>query len=243
MMLIGAGASTMAGWWKRAEALSASLVRGPERSFEPARFAGGDVRGHDDLEQAHLAFAFPALRRPIPMPSRRKCLRPHWAAACLRGCFQEAREKRGLCYSSMRSRTPIAIPEWSASTPAPPKTKQARCSACCRRNRGHVSATSEEEAARARAQLKAALLMGLESPHQRCELIAGHLYTYGRVLSVEELIARVDAVDAAAIRNFAARILRGGNPAIAAVGPVKHVESRDVFARRFGSSAALASVQ
>jgi predicted Zn-dependent peptidase len=99
--------------------------------------------------------------------------------------------------------------------------------------------TSEEEAARARAQIKASLLMGLESPHQRCELIAGHLYTYGRVLSVEELIARVDAVDAAALKNLAGRIMRAGNPAIAAVGPVKRLESRDAFARRFGRSAAL----
>jgi predicted Zn-dependent peptidase len=100
---------------------------------------------------------------------------------------------------------------------------------------------SEEEAARARAQLKASLLMGLESPHQRCELIAGHLYTYGRVLSVEELITRVDAVDAAALKHFAQRILQTGNPAIAAVGPVKRVESRDSFAQRFGASPALAS--
>jgi predicted Zn-dependent peptidase len=105
-----------------------------------------------------------------------------------------------------------------------------------------VTQTSEEEAARARAQLKASLLMGLESPHQRCELMAGHLYAYGRVLSVDELIARVDAVDAAALRAFAENLCRTGNPAIAAVGPVKKLESRDRFARRFGRTPALTIV-
>src|SRR5205085_9489241 len=91
-----------------------------------------------------------------------------------------------------------------------------------------ASHASEEEAARARAQLKASLLMGLESPHARCELMAGHLYTYGRVLSIEELIGRVDAVDAAELRRFAESLCRRGDPEMSAVGPVTRLESREV---------------
>ena len=244
MMLIGAGAIDHGRLVEAGEALSASLVRGPERSFEPARFAGGDVRGHDDLEQAHLAFAFPGVASADPDAIAAQVFATALGGGMSSRLFQEAREKRGLCYSiyafshSYRDTGMVGVYAGTAEDKAGEVAPLVV---------GEIEAmsqhTSEEEAARARAQLKAALLMGLESPHQRCELIAGHLYTYGRVLSVEELIARVDAVDAAAIRNFAARILRGGNPAIAAVGPVKHVESRDVFARRFGSSAALASVQ
>src|SRR5205814_10666548 len=97
---------------------------------------------------------------------------------------------------------------------------------------------TEEETARARAQLKASLLMGLESPHARCELMASHLYNYGRVLGVDELVQHIDAVDAGAVRQFARRLCEAGNPAMAAVGPVGRLETRDRFARRFGRQAA-----
>jgi hypothetical protein len=63
------------------------------------------------------------------------------------------------------------------------------------------------------------------------------------VLGIEELIGRVEAVDAAALRRFAAALCRRGDPAIAAVGPVKRLESRDVFARRFGRELALSDAQ
>jgi predicted Zn-dependent peptidase len=154
--------------------------------------------------------------------------------------FQEAREKRGLCYSiyafSHSYRDTGMIGVYSG-------TAEDKCGEVAPLIAAEIEAmvthATEEEAARARAQLKASLLMGLESPHQRCELMAGHLYAYGRVLSVEELIARVDAVDAAALRRFADRLCRTGNPAIAAVGPVSRLESRDSFARRFGRTLAL----
>ena len=102
-----------------------------------------------------------------------------------------------------------------------------------------ASGATEEETARARAQLKATLFMGLESPSARCERIASHLPAYGRVLSVEELMTRLEAVDAAALRRFATRICERGDPALAVLGPAKRMESRQVFARRFGRAPAL----
>ena len=97
-----------------------------------------------------------------------------------------------------------------------------------------ATGATEEETARARAQLKASLLLGLESPQTRCELMTGHLFLYGRILTVAELIARIEAVDAAAVRRFAANLCIHGEPAIAALGPVKKLESHDSFAARFG---------
>jgi hypothetical protein len=55
------------------------------------------------------------------------------------------------------------------------------------------------------------------------------------------MTARVDAVDAAALRRFATRLLEMGTPAMASVGPVGRLETLDRFARRFGRIAALAS--
>jgi predicted Zn-dependent peptidase len=52
---------------------------------------------------------------------------------------------------------------------------------------------------------------------------------------IEETIAKLDQIDAAAVRRFGERILQGSNPSIAAVGPISQLEKHTVFARRFGS--------
>ena len=76
----------------------------------------------------------------------------------------------------------------------------------------------EDEVARARAQLKAGLMMSLESPSSLCEQTARQLLIYGRTLPTAELIAKVESVDAAALRRFAERILGGTAPTMAAIG-------------------------
>ena len=90
----------------------------------------------------------------------------------------------------------------------------------------------EEEAARARTQLKAGMLMGLESSAARVEQLARQQMIFGRPLSVEEITERVDAVDAAALRRFADRIT-ASKPSIAAVGPLSGLETHDRIAARF----------
>ena len=90
---------------------------------------------------------------------------------------------------------------------------------------------SDAELARAKAQLKSGLLMGLERPGTRAEQIASQIFTFGRVQSVAEIVAQIEAVDAAALKRYAARIMV--SPSMAAVGPVKALERHDVFAARF----------
>ena len=154
--------------------------------------------------------------------------------------FQEAREKRGLCYSiyafshSYRDTGMIGVYSGTAEDKAGELAPLIAAEIAAM-----ASGTTEEEAARARAQLKASLLMGLESQHTRCELMASHLHTYGRVLDVEELIHRVNAVDSGVLKRFASRLCERGEPAIAAVGPAKRLESRETFARRFGRAPAM----
>ncbi len=241
MLLIGAGAVDHAAFVEAGEELFAAMPKGVSRKPAPARFSGRDIRDSQDLEQAHLAFAFPSVSARDP-----EAMTAHIFATALGGgmssrLFQEAREKRGLCYAisafaAAQSDTGmIAIyagtGEKEAGEIAPLIAAEMEAMA--------IGAT-EEEVARARAQLKASLLMGFESPSSRCERIAGHLFTFGRVLTPAESSARIEAVDAARVRRFAERICATGGPAIAAVGPVGRLESREVFARRFGRAPALA---
>ncbi len=84
--------------------------------------------------------------------------------------------------------------------------------------------------------MRSGLLMGLERPGQRAEQIASHMFAYGRVLSIEELTAQLDAVDAASVRRFGTRVMEAGRPSIAAIGPIGKLETHDAFANRFGTA-------
>src|SRR6185312_1870329 len=110
---------------------------------------------------------------------------------------------------------------------------------------GEMEAMSENltvaEVARARAQLKVSLLMGMERPSNRSEQIAGQLFALGRVQSAAEIVAQLDAVDAGAVRRYAAQVMSSPCPAIAAVGPVKKLETHSRFSRRFGGAIASAA--
>ena len=88
---------------------------------------------------------------------------------------------------------------------------------------------TEAEVARAKAQLKSGLLMGLERPGTRAEQIAGQMFALGRVQSVAEIVAQLDAVDAAAVKRYAARIMQRSPPSPRSARSSK-LERHDVFA-------------
>jgi predicted Zn-dependent peptidase len=102
---------------------------------------------------------------------------------------------------------------------------------------------NETEVARAKAQLKSSLLMGLERPGNRAEQIAASMFAYGRVVTPEEIIRKLDAVDVAAVRAFGARIMTTAAPSVAAIGPVTKLESFEKFAARFGGAKILRAAE
>ena len=87
---------------------------------------------------------------------------------------------------------------------------------------------------RARAQLKASTLMALESTSSRAEQAARQLQIYGRIIPVEETIAKIEEVDVAAVERVAARIVKSPLT-VAAIGPIGGIEPYDAIAARFAT--------
>jgi predicted Zn-dependent peptidase len=87
---------------------------------------------------------------------------------------------------------------------------------------------SAVELARAKMQLRAGLLMTLESPIARAGQMARHILVHGRPLPLEEMVARVDAVTETDLVGFAARLLASA-PTLAAIGPVKKLPGVDAI--------------
>ncbi len=102
---------------------------------------------------------------------------------------------------------------------------------------GLIDAPLEEELARARAQLKASMMMGLESCFAQSEDLARQLLIFNRRIPQEETIAEIDAVDAEAIKRVGTRLLADARPTLTALGPIGKLPSLDVVEEQFKNAA------
>jgi predicted Zn-dependent peptidase len=236
MTFIASGAVDHANIVKLVEEKFADLKMGGGPVASMARYGGGELRAGDDLEQVHVTYAFPGIASNDPDIFTAQVYATALGGGMSSRLFQEAREKRGLCYTIYafaQSSTDSGIIGVYTGTG---EKEAAEVSAVVAGEMGGLAATANDaEIARAKAQLRSGMLMGLEKPSTRTEQIASQLLSYGRVLSVAEVLAKLDEVDAAAVRRFGERVMATARPSLAAVGPLKNLESYSTFADRFGA--------
>jgi len=220
---------------RMAEDLFGHLTPGSGERDAPARFGGGERRVRKRLEQAHMALAFeaPGFRDPAMFTSQ------IFASALGGGMssrlFQEIREKRGLCYSihaSTAAHAETGLMTIYAGTSG--EDIAALTQLTLDELKRSADDMTDAEVARARAQMKAGLLMGLESPSARAERLARLVAIWDRVIPLSETVAKIDAVDTAAVRGFA-RSLVGSAPALALYGPVGRAPSLERIRERLAA--------
>ena len=145
--------------------------------------------------------------------------------------FQEVREKRGLCYSIYTFHAPYSDTGFfGLYTGTDPADAPEMMEVIVDVINDAVETLTEAEIARAKAQMKAGLLMALESCSSRAEQLARHVLAYGRPLTVEELVARIDAVSVESTRNAARGLLSRSRPAVVALGSGRGLDTAVAFA-------------
>ena len=232
MILAAAGAVDHDSIVAQAEAIFGGLKARPQKQFEPAVFKGTERREVKDLEQVHFAMAFdaPGYRHPDVYTAQVYAMT--MGGGMSSRLFQKIREERGLCYS--------IFAQSGAYEDAGQITLYAGTSAeeigdlaqlTVDELKRAADDMSEAEVARARAQIKAGMLMGLESPSSRAERIARLLAIYGRVPDVDEAVARIDAVSMADVRRYAGQLTESG-AALALYGPVERAPTLDAIKAR-----------
>jgi predicted Zn-dependent peptidase len=194
---------------------------------EPALYAGGERREERDLEQLHLVLGFPGLTLDDPDFYAGSVLSTAFGGGMSSRLFQEIREKRGLVYTihcfghSYRDGGLFGIYAGTGEEEAAELVP-----ALCEEARKLEDGLSPVELARAKAQLKAGLLMSLESTSTRCEQLAQHLLIHGTPFDPAEIVRRIEAVDDAAIGRVVA-CWRSGPPTLTALGPLSRLEDFD----------------
>jgi len=218
-----------------ADSLLGGLPAERPATTEPAYYAGGDRREQRDLEQLHLVLGFPGVVLGDPDYYAASVLSTAFGGGMSSRLFQEIREKRGLVYTihsfvhGYRDGGLFGIYAGTGEAEAA-ELVPAMCNEVVRLEDG----LTPVELNRAKTQMKAGLLMSLESSSARCEQLAQHLLIHGTPFDPLEIVGRIEMVDDAAIRRVVAR-WRSAPPTLAALGPLSALEEFDRVRDRFAA--------
>ena len=219
MVVSAAGAIHHDSLVRHVEALFGGLSRGSEREHLSARYRGR-VRAFDRrFEQSHLLLGFEGPSYHAEEFFSAQVFSGLFGGGMSSRLFQEVRERRGLCYSIYSSAWSLAdtgLFSIHAATGADMMTELSE-TIVSELEKVAQSGASEAEVARAKAQLKAGLLMGLESSTARAEQMARHLIGHDRLIPAEELIESVEKVGVDDVKAFASRLVSGA-PSVVVVG-------------------------
>ncbi len=189
----------------------------------PGLYHGGEFREARDLDQVHIVLGFPSVAYADPDFYPVMLLSTLLGGGMSSRLFQEVREKRGLVYSIYSFTAPYADSGLFAIYAGTGEAEAAELMPVTLGELQKVQvAVGEAEVARARAQVKAGLLMSLESTGSRCEQLARQLQVFDRIIPTAETVAHIDAVTIADIERAAARLFRAP-PTLAALGQAERV--------------------
>jgi len=209
----------------------------PEAGPEPvaATYRGGEMREDREQMETQIMLGFEGIPYGGDDFYTAQILSSIIGGGMSSRLFQEVREKRGLCYSIYAFHWSFAdTGVFGVHAATGPEDVNELMPVIVDELERATDSITDKEVKRARAQLRAGLLMTLESPAARAGQIARQLLLFGRIIPPDELVARIEAIEAGHVRALAARIFSGA-PTLASVGPVNGMMDRDRIAGRFGA--------
>lgn len=214
------------------EAALAGLPQETQVSESPGQYAGGEYRERRGLEQVHIVLGFNGVAFDDSDFYNIAALSTLLGEGMSSRLFQEIREKRGLAYSVFSTAQSFSDAGlFSIYTGTGRDDVPKLIPVLCDEIKKSTEKVFDAEVARARAQLKAGILMSLESPSSRCAQRARQILVYGRPLSTDEVIERIEGVNAQGIVAAAQRVF-SGRPTLAALGELDKLEDIEAICAR-----------
>lgn len=204
------------------------VLEGQPKTPTPAQYTGGELVENRDLQEVQVLLGFEGKSYQDD-----DFFTIQFLAAALGGgmssrLFQEVREKRGLCYSIYAfhwAYSDTGLFGLHAATGAEDieELMPVILDELTRLSKD----LDEKEVARTKAQMRAGLLMSLESPATRATQLARHLLIFGRVISPQEQIEKLDAITVDDIKRLASTLFTSSKPTLSAIGPVDKLMSSE----------------
>lgn len=215
-----AGAFDRDAFLETAERRFGHLKAGPAQERPAAKPFAGRASETRKLEQAHLVFSWPAPEAGSDKLFAARLMSEIFGGGMSSRLFQEVRESRGLVYAidsfldTFEDDGRLSVYAGCSADNAATVAKIVSEQLAIMADHGPTDA----ELARAKAVARAQMLMGLEAPSARAEARVGQVLVRDRLISFDEVRARLDAVTAEDVQAIARAALAG--PACAAtIGP------------------------
>jgi predicted Zn-dependent peptidase len=206
---------------------------GPQR--QPPSFVHTAQTEQKPLDQTHIVLTFPAPTYRDPRIYQMQVLSSILGGGMSSRLFQDVREKRGLCYSVFSFGTSYEdAGQLGVYAATSPENTSELINVSTDVMLSMMKGVTEKEVARAKAQLKASLVMNLENASSRADQIARQYLAFGEIPDMTTLIGRIEAVTAESVRALSENIFSSAPPALSAVGQLAQLGSHAAIAARFG---------
>ena len=207
------------------------LSRAPAPSQTAASYRGGETKLRKRSEQTHVVVGFEGRPAGAPDHDAAQVFAAVTGGGMSSRLFQEVREKRGLAYSIYGFHwdySDTGLFGFCAGSADRDAAEVVNASIDCLAEAAHR--VDESEIRRAKAQMKVSLLTSLESPGARVQQLARQMQVFGRPLSFDAMLDRVDAVTVEEVRKTGSSMLRS-TPTVAAIGAVSKIPGQAKIAR------------
>ncbi|MFT0891086.1 M16 family metallopeptidase [Pseudochelatococcus sp. G4_1912] len=197
-----------------------------------AVYSGGETLLKRDLEQTHLLLGYRGLPFLDDAVYAMQVFANLLGGGMSSRLFQEVREKRGLAYSVDAFHWGFADTGlFGMAAGTAPEDVDELVPVLLNCLQEAALNVTEAEVNRARAQLKVSHVSALEAPMARADQLARQLLSLDRVLPLEEVIAKLDAITLKDVR-FVGSTLMKTEPTFVAIGPASGLlKQPDVLAR------------
>ena len=200
---------------------------------DKAAYVGGEQRLVSEHEQAHIVLGMEGRAYNSDGFYAVQILASILGGGMSSRLFQEVREKRGLCYSVYAFHWAFADSGIFGVAASTGEDEVAELlPVVLDELRKATETISDEEVIRVRNQIRAGLLMSLESPSSRAGQLARQQILWGRTIPLQETVERINRITADRVKQIARQIFEAGKVSLAGIGPVaKLPDYRDIAAQ------------
>jgi len=190
------------------------LVKAPEPSLRFQR---------KDTEQYHVCVAAPGISRSDKRRFAASLLDGVLGGSASSRLFQEIREKRGMAYAVYSFASQYTDTGQIGIYIGTREDNLAACLEIASEQMGEIAAGNlrPEELARAKENLKGRIMLSMESTANWMSRLGKSLITDTELLSIERIMAEVDAVEADALAELAGVLLAPEKLSAAGIGPAE----------------------
>jgi predicted Zn-dependent peptidase len=212
--------------------LYTNLPKGDPAEGQKAQYKGGEIRADKDLEQAHIILGFKGIARPDEDYFAVQALSTLLGGGMSSRLFQEVREKRGLVYSIYSFHFGYQDDGlFGIYAGTGPEKLGEIIPVICEEVQKISTSVTEQELERAKAQLRANMLMGRESMMTRADQQAKYMLFRNTTFDENVQLHAINDVDLKAIQRVCNRIFK--TPlTLAALGPLAKLEPFDKIEKR-----------